>query len=178
MAITYPSAVNLLAYTRSYYLLKCSLKHVLVLLDFVIQGLRPIIPKHTLPKLADLLENCWQQDPVLRPEFTEIIRILQQIVKEVVLSLWVHNSIHNYMFMNTYIKFLLQFVVYVIYCVYRHWHTYFDTDHADLCVSLSDPFKYQALFSAILWIILASMQCKLVNIYIFLSFVTEEHVKS
>ncbi|XP_074329800.1 serine/threonine-protein kinase STY46-like isoform X2 [Apium graveolens] len=47
------------------------------------KGLRPTIPKHTLPKLADLLENCWQQDPVLRPDFTEIIRILQQIVKEV-----------------------------------------------------------------------------------------------
>ncbi|KAL8132510.1 hypothetical protein AgCh_008121 [Apium graveolens] len=48
-------------------------------------GLRPTIPKHTLPKLVDLLENYWQQDPVLRPDFTEIIRILQQIVKEVVL---------------------------------------------------------------------------------------------
>ncbi|KAK1394843.1 serine/threonine-protein kinase STY46 [Heracleum sosnowskyi] len=47
------------------------------------KGLRPTIPKHTLPKLADLLENCWQQDPVLRPDFNEIIRILQQIVKEV-----------------------------------------------------------------------------------------------
>ncbi|KAL8098703.1 hypothetical protein AgCh_031449 [Apium graveolens] len=46
-------------------------------------GLRPLILKHTLPKLADLLENCWQQDPVLRPDFTEIIRILQQIVKEI-----------------------------------------------------------------------------------------------
>ncbi|KAL8108072.1 hypothetical protein AgCh_024493 [Apium graveolens] len=48
-------------------------------------GLRPTILKHTLLKLADLLENCWQQDPVLRPDFTKIIRILQQIVKEVVL---------------------------------------------------------------------------------------------
>ncbi|KAL8133898.1 hypothetical protein AgCh_009095 [Apium graveolens] len=47
------------------------------------KGLRPTILKHTLPKLVDLLENCWQQDPVLRPDFTEIIRILQQIVKEI-----------------------------------------------------------------------------------------------
>ncbi|KAL8132117.1 hypothetical protein AgCh_007860 [Apium graveolens] len=46
-------------------------------------GLRPTILKHTLLKLANLLENCWQQDPVLRPDFTEIIRILQQIVKEI-----------------------------------------------------------------------------------------------
>lgn len=47
------------------------------------KGLRPTIPKNTLPKLAELLERCWQQDPTLRPDFTEIIAILQQITKEV-----------------------------------------------------------------------------------------------
>lgn len=45
--------------------------------------LRPIIPKHTHPKLAELLEKCWQQDPALRPDFSEIIEILQQTAKEV-----------------------------------------------------------------------------------------------
>lgn len=45
--------------------------------------LRPTIPKNTHPKLAELLERCWQQDPVLRPDFSEIISILQQIAKEV-----------------------------------------------------------------------------------------------
>ncbi|KAK1360559.1 ACT-like protein tyrosine kinase family protein [Heracleum sosnowskyi] len=45
-------------------------------------GLRPTIPKNTLPKIAELLERCWQQDPALRPDFTEIIAILQQIAKE------------------------------------------------------------------------------------------------
>ncbi|XP_030943066.1 serine/threonine-protein kinase STY46-like isoform X1 [Quercus lobata] len=45
--------------------------------------LRPIIPKHTHPKLAELLEKCWQQDPALRPDFSEIIEILQQMAKEV-----------------------------------------------------------------------------------------------
>ncbi|KAI7990602.1 Serine/threonine-protein kinase STY17 [Camellia lanceoleosa] len=43
------------------------------------QGLRPTIPKHTHPKLAELLEKCWQQNPTLRPNFSEIIEILKQI---------------------------------------------------------------------------------------------------
>ncbi|KAL2254915.1 UNVERIFIED_CONTAM: Serine/threonine-protein kinase STY46 [Sesamum indicum] len=47
------------------------------------KGLRPTIPKHTHPKLAELLERCWQQDPALRPDFSELIEILQQISKEV-----------------------------------------------------------------------------------------------
>ncbi|KAL5561261.1 hypothetical protein UlMin_031008 [Ulmus minor] len=46
-------------------------------------GLRPPIPKGTNPKLAELLDRCWQLDPVLRPEFSEIIEILQQLIKEV-----------------------------------------------------------------------------------------------
>ncbi|KAL6531916.1 Serine/threonine-protein kinase sty46 [Orobanche minor] len=47
------------------------------------QGLRPTIPKHTHPKLTELLERCWQKDPALRPDFSEATRILQQIAKEV-----------------------------------------------------------------------------------------------
>ncbi|XWS67689.1 hypothetical protein CRYUN_Cryun04dG0027400 [Craigia yunnanensis] len=47
------------------------------------KGLRPTIPKNTNPKLAELLERCWQQDSLLRPDFSEIIEILQQIAKEV-----------------------------------------------------------------------------------------------
>eukprot|EP00268_Persea_americana_P040167 TRINITY_DN3980_c0_g1_i5.p1 TRINITY_DN3980_c0_g1~~TRINITY_DN3980_c0_g1_i5.p1 ORF type:complete len:244 (-),score=53.33 TRINITY_DN3980_c0_g1_i5:253-984(-) len=47
------------------------------------KGLRPTIPKHTHPKLAELLERCWQHDPSLRPDFTEIIELLQQIAREV-----------------------------------------------------------------------------------------------
>jgi hypothetical protein len=47
------------------------------------QGLRPTIPKHTHPMLVELLEKCWQQDPALRPDFSDIIEILQQTAKEV-----------------------------------------------------------------------------------------------
>ncbi|RDX71410.1 Serine/threonine-protein kinase STY17 [Mucuna pruriens] len=47
------------------------------------KGLRPTIPKNTHPRLSELLQRCWQQDPMLRPDFSEIIEILQQIAKEV-----------------------------------------------------------------------------------------------
>ncbi|GMH23648.1 hypothetical protein Nepgr_025491 [Nepenthes gracilis] len=47
------------------------------------KGLRPTILKNTHPKLGALLERCWLQDPTLRPDFSEIIDILQQIAKEV-----------------------------------------------------------------------------------------------
>ncbi|CAN0918944.1 Serine/threonine-protein kinase STY17 [Linum grandiflorum] len=47
------------------------------------KGLRPTIPKETQPKLAELLDRCWRQDPTERPDFCEIIDILQQIAKEV-----------------------------------------------------------------------------------------------
>ncbi|CAN0845694.1 Serine/threonine-protein kinase STY46 [Linum grandiflorum] len=47
------------------------------------KGLRPTIPKHSNPKLTELLEKCWQQDPSLRPDFSEIIEILQHTAKEV-----------------------------------------------------------------------------------------------
>ncbi|CAL0314495.1 unnamed protein product [Lupinus luteus] len=47
------------------------------------KGLRPTIPKNTHPRLSGLLHRCWQQDPVERPNFSEIIEILQQLTKEV-----------------------------------------------------------------------------------------------
>ncbi|KAL1533382.1 serine/threonine-protein kinase STY46-like [Salvia divinorum] len=46
------------------------------------KGLRPTIPKHTHPLVVELLERCWQQDPSLRPEFSEITEILQCISKK------------------------------------------------------------------------------------------------
>ncbi|ONH92366.1 hypothetical protein PRUPE_8G170600 [Prunus persica] len=47
------------------------------------KGLRPTIPKNTHPKLVELLEKCWQQDPALRPDFSEIIEMLQPLAKEI-----------------------------------------------------------------------------------------------
>ncbi|KAM1006905.1 hypothetical protein EV1_003546 [Malus domestica] len=47
------------------------------------KGLRPTIPKNAPPKLAELLEKCWQQDPASRPDFSEIIEILQTLAEVV-----------------------------------------------------------------------------------------------
>ncbi|KAL4367867.1 hypothetical protein GQ457_05G012020 [Hibiscus cannabinus] len=47
------------------------------------KNLRPSIPKNTHPRLGELLERCWQQDPTQRPNFSEIVEILQQIDKEI-----------------------------------------------------------------------------------------------
>ncbi|KAI3502806.1 hypothetical protein L1887_31132 [Cichorium endivia] len=47
------------------------------------QGLRPTIPKDTHPKLKELLESCWQQNPTSRPNFTQILDKLKQLAKEV-----------------------------------------------------------------------------------------------
>ncbi|KAJ6708674.1 SERINE/THREONINE-PROTEIN KINASE STY46-LIKE [Salix koriyanagi] len=47
------------------------------------QGLRPSIPSHSHPELADLLKRCWQREPFLRPEFSEIIELLQQLERTV-----------------------------------------------------------------------------------------------
>ncbi|GAU18057.1 hypothetical protein TSUD_51680 [Trifolium subterraneum] len=47
------------------------------------KGLRPTIPKGTNAKFVQILERSWQQDPTLRPDFSEITEILQQLAKEV-----------------------------------------------------------------------------------------------
>ncbi|XP_059438560.1 serine/threonine-protein kinase STY17 [Corylus avellana] len=47
------------------------------------KGLRPTIPKNTNPRLAELLERCWQQDAAQRPDFFEILEVLQCIADEV-----------------------------------------------------------------------------------------------
>lgn len=44
-----------------------------------LQGLRPTIPRHPHPMLVALIEKCWHQDPFLRPEFSEILEILQNV---------------------------------------------------------------------------------------------------
>ncbi|XP_073294859.1 serine/threonine-protein kinase STY46-like isoform X3 [Primulina huaijiensis] len=47
------------------------------------QGLRPAIPRNTHPLLVELLEKCWQQEPSLRPEFSEITDLLQCMNKKI-----------------------------------------------------------------------------------------------
>ncbi|KAI4375667.1 hypothetical protein MLD38_013513 [Melastoma candidum] len=52
-------------------------------ISVVQKGLRPTIPKHAHPRIVDLMEKCWQQDPALRPDFSEITGMLQHIAQEV-----------------------------------------------------------------------------------------------
>ncbi|KAH0698042.1 hypothetical protein KY290_015856 [Solanum tuberosum] len=47
------------------------------------QDLRPRIPEHAHPKLVELVEKCWQQDPTQRPDFSEILDNLKRLTKEV-----------------------------------------------------------------------------------------------
>jgi len=42
-----------------------------------------MIPKDTHPKLIELLQKCWHRDPTERPDFSEILEILQKLSKEV-----------------------------------------------------------------------------------------------
>uniref|UniRef100_A0A0R0K2G7 non-specific serine/threonine protein kinase n=1 Tax=Glycine max TaxID=3847 RepID=A0A0R0K2G7_SOYBN len=43
------------------------------------KGLRPQIPRHTHPKLVELLHWCWHQDSSLRPHFSEIQEFLLRV---------------------------------------------------------------------------------------------------
>ncbi|GJN19129.1 hypothetical protein PR202_gb06369 [Eleusine coracana subsp. coracana] len=47
------------------------------------KGVRPTIPKDTNPKFAKLLQKCWHKDPAERPDFSQILEILQRLSKEV-----------------------------------------------------------------------------------------------
>uniref|UniRef100_A0ACD5TBT3 Uncharacterized protein n=1 Tax=Avena sativa TaxID=4498 RepID=A0ACD5TBT3_AVESA len=47
------------------------------------KGIRPTIPKDTHPKLTELLQKCWHKDSVERPDFIQILEILERLSKEV-----------------------------------------------------------------------------------------------
>ncbi|KAF1781541.1 Protein kinase, ATP binding site [Phytophthora cactorum] len=38
--------------------------------------MRPALPRNTLPKIAELIEHCWNQDPTRRPDFSAIVKVL------------------------------------------------------------------------------------------------------
>ncbi|KAL3745840.1 hypothetical protein ACJRO7_014875 [Eucalyptus globulus] len=42
------------------------------------KNLRPVIPKDCPPALHDLIEQCWSLQPEKRPEFRQIVRVLEQ----------------------------------------------------------------------------------------------------
>ncbi|GAM26893.1 hypothetical protein SAMD00019534_100680 [Acytostelium subglobosum LB1] len=50
-----------------------------VIEDKVTHGLRPTIPKECPEQFANLIQDCWQEDPRRRPSFEDIITQLQQM---------------------------------------------------------------------------------------------------
>ncbi|KAG6587303.1 TKL protein kinase [Phytophthora cinnamomi] len=40
------------------------------------QRMRPALPRQTPPKIAELIEHCWNQDPTRRPDFSSILKVL------------------------------------------------------------------------------------------------------
>ncbi|ETO64112.1 TKL protein kinase [Phytophthora nicotianae P1976] len=38
--------------------------------------MRPALPHTTPPKIAELIEHCWNQDPTRRPDFSAIVKVL------------------------------------------------------------------------------------------------------
>lgn len=46
------------------------------------QGRRPDLPTNTHPKLLELMQRCWETDPVNRPSFSEIKVELVTFLKE------------------------------------------------------------------------------------------------
>ncbi|KAM0826269.1 hypothetical protein ACQ4PT_068994 [Festuca glaucescens] len=47
------------------------------------KGIRPTIPKDTHPKLTELLQKCWHRESDERPDFSQILEILERLSKEV-----------------------------------------------------------------------------------------------
>jgi hypothetical protein len=44
------------------------------------QGLRPEIPADCAPDCAQLIRECWDQDPSKRPPFSEIVQRLKTML--------------------------------------------------------------------------------------------------
>ncbi|KAH8946396.1 hypothetical protein BDL97_12G092300 [Sphagnum fallax] len=44
------------------------------------RGLRPEIPSHVPERLARLLQDCWHEDPSQRPEFSDMLVVLEEMI--------------------------------------------------------------------------------------------------
>ena len=64
-------------------LLSCTVLHFITLLSYLQQGLRLDIPASVHPGLSKLIQQCWDENPDLRPTFAEIIVELEDILQHV-----------------------------------------------------------------------------------------------
>lgn len=49
---------------------------------YILQGLRPELPKDGHPKLLELMQRCWEAIPSHRPSFNEITIELENLLQE------------------------------------------------------------------------------------------------
>jgi serine/threonine protein kinase len=47
------------------------------------KGVRPAIPQDCLPALGEIMARCWDANPEVRPPFSEIVGMLEQVEQEV-----------------------------------------------------------------------------------------------
>lgn len=47
------------------------------------KGVRPTIPHDCLPALGEIMTRCWDANPDVRPPFTEVVMMLEQVESEV-----------------------------------------------------------------------------------------------
>lgn len=47
-----------------------------------VHGLRPTIPEGTFQPLKSLIEQCWARDPLDRPDFSEVLEVLDLATQE------------------------------------------------------------------------------------------------
>lgn len=59
----------------------------LKVMQMVVRGERPALPEGTNPQLADLIQQCWAQNPAARPSFKHIVASLKQLAKSAGLTL-------------------------------------------------------------------------------------------
>lgn len=54
--------------------------------DVVLSGKRPELPSNLHPKMKDLLNRCWHQDPSMRPTFHKIVEELEGLYRELLIG--------------------------------------------------------------------------------------------
>ncbi|GMH84466.1 hypothetical protein TrVE_jg8004 [Triparma verrucosa] len=51
------------------------------IMKMIADGMRLTLPESCPPSVAELIEQCWQSDPTLRPSGEELVKVLQHVVR-------------------------------------------------------------------------------------------------
>ena len=69
-------------YTRRVPYRELNLSPSALVVKVVRDGLRPDLPKHCPRKVKNLLRACWHKDPAKRPPFTEILKMIEDMMQD------------------------------------------------------------------------------------------------